>query len=73
MANIKQSKHGTKWIKCKRFQLKNVQHLGIKLPFNRHHPKAWKYGAVIKDYNSLGTQNKQWAQRNQLGGGGSHG
>jgi hypothetical protein len=51
------------------FSLKNVQHLGIKLPFNGHHPKAWKYGAVIKDYNSLGTQNKPWAQRNQWGRG----
>jgi hypothetical protein len=44
---------------------KDVQYSRKNLPFNRCHPKVKKHGTVIKDYNSLGTQNKLWAQRNQ--------
>jgi hypothetical protein len=47
------------------FSSKDVQYLGTNLPFNRRHPKAYKYGTVIKGYNGLGTQNKPRAQRNQ--------
>jgi hypothetical protein len=33
--------------------------------YSRDIIQKWIYGAVIKDYNSLGTQNKPLTQRNQ--------